>query len=219
MDSFLTMSRRSWPLAAVLLFTVGCARTNQDPARAEAQGSNATAPATNPSEAEFLDQIQSNRPDDGSVHDLEFVNTHGDRVQISQYQGKKNLVLVFTRGFSGQLCPYCTTQTSRLIANYDKFKQRDAEVLLVYPGSREQLPQFQRAGLEASGEDSFPFPVLLDEDLAAVKQLGIVAQLASPSTFIIDREGNVRLSYVGSSPADRPSIQAMLDQLDQIVEE
>ncbi len=219
MNSFLSKSRSSWPLAAVLLLTVGCDRAGRDPVPAAAERSNATALQMNPSDAQFLDQIQSNRPDDGSVHDLEFVNPQGDRVQISQYQGKKNLVLVFTRGFSGQLCPYCTTQTSRLIANYDKFKQRDAEVLLVYPGSREQLPQFQQAGLQASGKDSFPFPVLLDEDLAAVKQLGIVAQLASPSTFIIDREGKVRLSYVGSTPADRPSIQAMLDQLDQIVEE
>jgi peroxiredoxin len=167
-------------------------------------------------DAAFVDQVESNREDDGTVNDLEFVDTAGQPVQIRQYQGKRNLVLVFTRGFSGQLCPYCTTQTSRLIANYDKFTERDTEVLLVYPGSKEQLPQFLQAGLAVSEEDRFPFPVLLDEDLTAVKQLGIVAQLASPSTFIIDKEGKVRLSYVGSNPSDRPSIQAILDQLDRL---
>ena len=186
------------------------------------------APASNPhgdasvgsepdiSAVAFVDQVQSNREDDGTVNGLEFVDTNGDPVQIRQYRGKQNLVLVFTRGFSGQLCPYCTTQTSRLIANYDKFRARDAEVLLVYPGSKDQLPQFRAAGLAASGQDQFPFPVLLDEDLAAVNQLGIAAQLASPSTFIIDKEGKIRLSYVGSNPVDRPSIQAMLDQLDRL---
>ncbi len=199
--------------AIAVAMVVGCDRGT--PATSPA-GDAVTVIAPDVSNAPFLDQVENNRQDDGTVNGLEFVDTAGQPVQIRQYNGKRNLVLVFTRGFSGQLCPYCTTQTSRLIANYDKFKERDAEVLLVYPGSKEQLPQFQQAGLAASGEDRFPFPVLLDEDLAAVNQLGIAAQLASPSTFIIDKEGKVRLSYVGSNPADRPSIQAMLDQLDQL---
>ena len=126
-------------------------------------------------------------------------------------------MLVFTRGFSGQLCPYCTTQTSRLIANYDQIQERDTEVLLVYPGSKAQLPQFKEASTESSNSE-FPFPVLLDEDLAAVNRLGIAAQLAFPSTFIIDKQGQVRLSYVGSHPADRPSIKAILSQLDALKE-
>jgi peroxiredoxin len=199
----------------MLIFGTGCERYPSGRSTADDPTGGRTV-AVEGDGVEFLDQVESNREDDGSLSDLEFVDTNGQRVGIRQFNGKKNLVLVFTRGFSGALCPYCTTQTSRLIANYEKFRERDAEVLLVYPGSKEQLPQFQQAGLAASGEDRFPFPVLLDEDLAAVKKLGIVAQLASPSTFILDRDGKVRLSYVGSNPADRPSIQAMLDHLDRI---
>lgn len=167
---------------------------------------------------EFQDQVESNRQDDGTVSKLQFVDSEGNAVRLDQFRGKKNVLLVFTRGFYGQLCPFCTTQTSRLIANYDKFTARDTEVLLVYPGSKAQLPEFKQASLESSGSESFPFPVLLDEDLAAVKQLGIAAHLAYPSTFIIDKQGQVRLSYVGSNPADRPSIKALLAQLDQLVE-
>ncbi len=199
----------------VVSLLVGCQRENSSAPQASV-GAATNMSATGLTDVDFLDQVASNREDDGTVNGLEFVDTNGQRVRLSEFNGKKNLVLVFTRGFSGQLCPYCTTQTSRLIANYDKFKERGAEVLLVYPGSKEQLPQFRQAGLAASGEASFPFPVLLDEDLAAVNQLGIAAQLASPSTFIIDKQGKVWLSYVGSNPADRPSIQAMLDQLDQL---
>ncbi len=167
-------------------------------------------------DVKFNDEVESNREDDGTVTDLSFIDTSGRKVGLDQYKDKKNVLLVFTRGFSGQLCPYCTTQTSRLIANYDEFTRRDAEVLLVYPGSKEQLPLFKEASIEASGKDSFPFPVLLDEDLAAVKRLGIAAQLAFPSTFLIDKQGKVRLSYVGANPTDRPSIKALLDQLDTL---
>jgi peroxiredoxin len=169
---------------------------------------------------EFSDEVESNHKDDGTLGEVEFVDTEGNTVRLDQYRNKKNVLLVFTRGFSGQLCPFCTTQTSRLIANYDQFSQRDAEVLLVYPGAKEQLPMFRQASLEASasGQEGFPFPVLLDEDLAAVHRLGIEAQLAAPSTFLIDKEGQVRLSYVGSNPADRPSIKALLSQLDALAE-
>lgn len=167
---------------------------------------------------EFLEEVESNREDDGTVGKLQFVDTKGETVRLDQFQGQQNILLVFTRGFSGMLCPFCTTQTSRLIANYDKFKARDTEVLLVYPGSKAQLPEFKQASMDMSGSDSFPFPVLLDEDLAAVKRLGIAAHLAYPSTFIIDKQGQVRLSYVGSNPADRPSIKALLSQLDRLVE-
>jgi len=167
---------------------------------------------------EFADKVASNREDDGTVGSLQFIDTEGKPVRLDKYEGEKNVLLVFTRGFSGQLCPFCTTQTSRLIANYDQFKKRDAEVLLVYPGAKDQLPQFKQASLDSAESDSFPFPVLLDEDLAAVKQLGIAAHLAYPSTFIIDKQGQVRLSYVGSNPADRPSIKALLAQLDRLAE-
>ena len=89
-------------------------------------------------------------------------------------------------------------------------------MLLVYPGQKDQLGQFLAASMENTGAQRFPFPVLLDEDLAAVNQLGIAAQLAYPSTFIIDKQGSVKLSYVGQNPIDRPSIKALLDQLDRL---
>ncbi|TWU46399.1 peroxiredoxin family protein [Rubripirellula reticaptiva] len=164
----------------------------------------------------FKELVASNREDDNSITDLSFIDTNGDTVALKSFEGKQNVLLVFTRGFSGMLCPFCTTQTSRLIANYDEFKKRNTEVLLVYPGSTDQLPEFQQASRESTDLDAFPFPVLLDEDLAAVKKLGIAAHLAFPSTFLIDRMGNVRLSYVGSSPSDRPSIKALLEQIDAI---
>ncbi|MCG8648306.1 MAG: peroxiredoxin family protein [Pirellulales bacterium] len=164
--------------------------------------------------ADFHDEVASNREDDGTVNDLQFVDTQGQTVRIDQFANRKNVLLVFTRGFSGQLCSYCTTQTSRLIANYDKFLERDTEVLLVYPGGKDQLGEFMQASIEQSERSKFPFPVLLDEDLAAVNRLNIADQLAFPSTFIIDKDGRVTLSYVGKNMTDRPSIKALLAQLD-----
>ena len=169
-------------------------------------------------DVDFIDELESNHDETDGLLNLEFVDTVGDMVRLDQFQGNKNVLLVFTRGFSGQLCPFCTTQTSRLIKNYGEITKRDTEVLLVYPGSRAQLPQFQEASLQAGADEKFPFPVLLDEDLAAVTKLHIKANLAHPSTFIVDKGGNIQLAYVGSNPTDRPSIKAILSKLDSLAE-
>lgn len=165
---------------------------------------------------EFLDEVNSNHEENGLLESMDFVDTEGNEMAISDYEGQKNLLIVFTRGFSGRICPYCTTQTSRLISNYGDFAKRDTEVLLVFPGSTEQLPQFKKAGLLVAGEESVPFPILLDRDMQAVLKLGIQAQLAKPSTFILNKKGEVVLSYVGNSPQQRPSVKALLEVLDSL---
>lgn len=212
-------TKRWWllGLAVVLGAVAGCdsgrQRVDETPTGPETDW---TALLQDPASVEFVDDVQSNREDDGTVTSLEFVNREGQTIGLNQFVGSKNVLLVFTRGFSGQLCPFCTTQTSRLIANYDEFRERDTEILLVYPGQKDQLDEFIAAASEDPDADRFPFPVLLDEDLSAVKQLGIAADLAHPSTFIIDKSGNVQLSYVGRSPVDRPSVKALLTQLDRL---
>ena len=217
------------PYVGILLFSmlaiVGCG-SDTDPAADStaaqsplASDSPATGTNADPSsgELQFQDEVESNREDDGTLSDLEFYDTEGNKVRVDQYLGEKHVLLVFTRGFNGSLCPFCTTQTSRLIANYEKFVERDTEVLLVYPGRR-ALDEFTEVSIRKSQRDSFPFPVLLDENLVAVKRLKIAEELAYPSSFIIDKKGNVSLAYVGKSPNHRPSIKALLERLDSLQE-
>ena len=89
----------------------------------------------------------------------------------------------------------------------------DTEVLVVYPGTRSHLDEFIEAArtTDQAQVASVPFPILLDEDFGATEFFNIRSHLAHPSTFILDKSGNVRLAYVGADmTADRPSIKAML---------
>lgn len=170
--------------------------------------------APKPSDIVFKDQVQSNTDVPESLKQLKFFDTEGKQIDLQDYLGKKNIVLVFTEGFAGgMLCPFCKTQTSRLVANYDRFKELDSEVFVVYPGSRDHLEEFIEAAkkTEKKQVDEVPFPLLLDEDMDAVNYFNILSNLAHPSTFIIDKNEDVKLAYVGADmTADRPSIDAML---------
>jgi len=172
-----------------------------------------------PKDMKFKDGVESNVKLPESVKDLVFTNKDGSEIKVADYLGKKNLILVFTEGFNGMLCPFCKTQTSRLVANYEKFKERDCEVIVVYPGSGEHLNEFVEAALttEKTQVDQVPFPIVLDEDFSATNYFEIHSMHAHPSTFLVDKQGNVKFAYVGKDmTADRPSVKTMLDKLDQL---
>lgn len=169
-----------------------------------------------PASIVFKDNVESNVKLPQSVSELEFVDTNGRRIAMKDFQGDQNVVLVFTEGFNKMLCPFCKTQTSRLIANYDKFKQLDTEILVVYPGATEHLDEFIESAKTHDKEqvDDVPFPIVLDQDFKAVDFFEIRSKLAHPSTYIINKSGKVILAYVGADmTADRPSVKAMLAKL------
>ena len=78
--------------------------------------------------------------------------------------------------------------------------------------SREFL---QAARNQTPGEPDRAFRVLVDRECSACDRLGIRADLAKPSTYVLDTHGNVVYAYVGETSTDRPSVKAVLDQLDR----
>ncbi|MBT3374140.1 MAG: redoxin family protein [Lentisphaerae bacterium] len=148
-----------------------------------------------------------------------FVNGKGQVVDLATWTGKKNVLLVFMRGFPGYVCPTCTRHTAQLIERADELKERNAEVLLVYPGPTESIPQFVTSVsdlLKGSLTGELPVPILLDVDLAAVKAVGIESDLAWPASFIIGVDGLVKYGYIGKNYADRPTVDDVLGALDSL---
>lgn len=155
---------------------------------------------------------------------LKFLDVDGKPVDLTSFRGKFNVVLVVVKGlpqnpaFGGAFCPGCLAQVNALAANHDEFKKRQAEVLMVFPGPTDRVPDFLAQGLVggADGGPKLPFPLLRDADLAAVSALGIKGDLAKPSTYILDKSGNAVFAFVGEGTADRPSVRSLLDRLDKL---
>lgn len=155
---------------------------------------------------------------------LKFLDMDGKQVDLTSFRGKSNVVLVVLKGlpqnpaFGGAFCPRCLAQVNALAANHAEFKKREAEVLMVFPGPTDRVPDFLAQGLVdgADGGLKLPFPLLRDTDLAAVNALGIKGDLAKPSTYILDKSGNAVFAFVGESDTDRPSVRSLLDRLDRL---
>lgn len=205
--------------AVVLLLVPGCGKeTAQGGLPLEHPPSGAYGDASYRDAIEFRDEVSTNTDVPEAIDQLAFTDTMGRTVAMKDYLGSKNVLLVFTKGFAGMLCPFCKTQTSRLIANYDRFAELETEVLVVYPGPKDHLNEFIDAAKNSGSQrlHEIPFPLVLDEELKAVNFFNIASHLADPSTFVIDKSGSVRLAYVsGNGTTDRPSVDALLEILRQ----
>ena len=118
-------------------------------------------------------------------------------------------VLVVMRGFSGQVCLYCATQTAALSAEASRFTSAGVNLAVIYPGPTESVPAFI-AAVQSLQKDPPPMPVGLDVSLLLVRGLAIEANLARPTTLIVKPDGTITWAYVGTSAADRPSVDDIL---------
>lgn len=165
---------------------------------------------------QFLPDAAANKPVGAPADPAAFVDTRGSRVSLADFKGKKTVVLVFSRGFPGYLCPMCTSYTAQLAYHYAEFTAAGAEVLLVFPGSPEKVQDFIKAAreiLEQDGPGALPFPVLLDVSLKNVDAFGIRGDLSKPATYVIDRAGTVRYAFVGDQPHERPDVATVLAEV------
>lgn len=166
----------------------------------------------------------SNNTDDRQKRDLlnqplaqtRFLSATGNVYDVAKQKGKKPVLLVVLRGFSGQVCLYCAAQTTAISKNIQKFNDMGVEVAVVYPGPVEAVAPFIEA-VRSLAKEPPPMPVALDVSLIAVRKLGIEDNLAKPTSLIIDKNGVVRYAYVGKNIADRPAVKDLLNECSRYV--
>lgn len=169
--------------------------------------------------AQFQEEIASNRKLDPDAFPAGFIDSKGNAVDLGKFKGKSNVVLTVVKGLpqypGGLYCPGCLAQMNSYAANVDGFKSRQAEVLVVFPGPSESLGDFLSQAKATPPEGKPGVPLLLDKDMAACKRLDIVGDWAKPSTYVLDKKGNVVYAYVGAGTTDRPSLKALFAELDK----
>ncbi|MGY8767751.1 MAG: peroxiredoxin family protein [Pirellulales bacterium] len=146
--------------------------------------------------ASAADVVEGKKAPDFSATDIK-----GDTVKLSDWIGKKKLVIVFSRA---NWCPYCMGQLADLSKNYDAIKKQDAEVLVVFREEREGPAGLKKSTRVSGGK----FPLLLDlnkKTTAAYSTTGF-------TTYIIGKDGNVKKILAGTKPK-RPKTEAILKAL------
>lgn len=123
--------------------------------------------------------------------DFSLSNQFGETVSLSQFQGKKNVVVVFyPLSFSG----VCTGELCELRDNFSQFERADVELLAISVDSKYVQKSFAE-------QEGYKFSVLADfwPHGAIAKQYGVFLEengFANRATFVINKGGALVAKFV-----------------------
>jgi peroxiredoxin Q/BCP len=124
------------------------------------------------------------------VPDITLQATGDQTISLSDYHGKKNVVLYF---YPKDSTPGCTTEGQDFRDHYEEFQQLDTEILGV---SRDKI----RSHENFKAKQGFPFELLSDPDEIACNAFDVIKEKKlygktymgiERSTFLIDKTGRL----------------------------
>ncbi len=127
-------------------------------------------------------------------------------VGLSDFHGKKNVVLLF---FPGVFTPPCTVEMCTVTGALGKFDEMDAQVLGISVDSALAQKVWAKA-------ENIAVPLLSDYEKKTVRDYDVVlpdflgmGEGSKRAAFVIDKEGVVRYSEVTPTPPEQPDFEAI----------
>jgi peroxiredoxin Q/BCP len=118
---------------------------------------------------------------------FDVVSSSGKSLKLSDFAGKKNVVLYF---YPGDFTPICTKETCGFRDMMGDLESADTEVIGVSVDSNESHEKF-------AAEYKVPFPLVSDKDRQLAKSYGATSFLGNllgksgRVTFLIDKKGMI----------------------------
>ncbi len=149
--------------------------------------------------------------------DFTLATPSGTSVSLATETAKGTTVLVVLRGFPGYQCPYCVKQVHDFVEHSSDFAARNFNVLFVYPGPAAQLDQHAKEFLEKQAELPANIKLVIDPEYKMTNLYGLrwdaPHETAYPSTFVLDKKGNILFEKISRSHGDRTSAEDILSQI------
>lgn len=142
---------------------------------------------TPPATTEEPDATEATQPETIPAPDFTVLDWDGNEVNFSDYAGKPVVL-----NFWAHWCGPCQMEMPEFNAKYEEL-EGEVTFLMVHVGAD------MDAGKEKVTEGGYTFPVVFDKDSQAAAFYGVSA---FPTSFFIDKEGNLQAYYVGAMDGD-----------------
>lgn len=177
----------------------------------------AQQPTLGPLEGESLASTEADRVKVGMIApDFRLTDEQGTLHQLSDYRGKKNVVLVFYRG---NWCNQCAAQFGKLKDLLDDAARSETQILGVSPDDHDGgLKMIERVTKESGGPPGFP--LLADTDFRVISRYGVFNpdlfnghKVPYPCVFVLNKAGQVTWKYLDKAKQTRPENEDILKAL------
>ncbi|KAF3997174.1 TlpA family protein disulfide reductase [Glaciimonas immobilis] len=130
--------------------------------------------------------------------DVSFTNLQGEKISLKSLRGKVVMV-----NFWATSCTTCVGEMPKMIATYDKYKAQGLDFVAV--AMSYDPPNYVVNFVKTR---ALPFQVALDTNEKIANAFGDVK--LTPTTFVIDKQGNIIKRYVGEPSFDE--LHQLLDK-------
>ena len=139
------------------------------------------------------------------ICDFTLVSTGGQKISLSDYRGRSNLVLVFAGGGAGSPDIKVLVEIG---ADYARFQEEETQVLGILQCTRGKAATIKQ-------QENLPFPLLVDEDGRIHRPAGAADKEGHPATaiYITDRFGEVFAVYRAAEGQAMPSVREIFEWL------
>lgn len=140
--------------------------------------------------------------------DFELEDQHGKKVKLSQYRGKKNVLLAF---FPFAFSPVCTNELGELKEKEEPIMKLDTQILTASVDSTWTQKAFAK-------DLGVKFPILSDFQKKAAPPYGALYEekgFAKRSLFVIDKQGKVAYARM-YEPGQQPDIGEAVEILKKL---
>jgi len=119
-------------------------------------------------------------------------NSEGDLIQLTDFLGKKNLLLIF---YPGDMLPGCSIQLTKLRDHWSKIQNTETEILAINHANSNSHKYFKQ-------KYQFPFHLLIDPNRKISKKYKAIHKLNSVSVIkrtvvIVNKDGLITFYRYG----------------------
>lgn len=131
-------------------------------------------------------------------------------VKLSDYWGRKPVILVFTRIFTEKhYCPLCFPHIQALNQNYEAFQALGAEILMITSTDTVQSQQ-------VVADLNLKMPLLSNPDCSVFRTYHTGQALGAPlpAQFVLDRYGRLSFRHLFSFLSNNASVATLLQEVE-----
>lgn len=153
--------------------------------------------------------------------ELENVGAGPDRLSLGELADENDFVLLLFQ--RDHYCTNCRSQVQDVARRYGEFQERNTAVVSIVPEPAEKLEQWQE-------QYDLPFPLCADPETEVSDQYeqpvkyGLLGKISDffgrmPKVVLLDCRGdepNIIFTHEGNSTFDRPEIDELLGEIDDL---